>query len=309
MDVNRATRHPPRAIFEREDTDFTPWLEDNIDYLTDALDISLTIVEREKETPTGLSIDLYVEEEDGERDGIIECQIEPSDHDHLGKLLTYLSTFESELAIWIVREPRYEHKKTIEWLNESTDKFFYLVKVEAIEVNGSMAPLFTPISAPSPTAKEVGETIREPSERDLKQERFWETLFERTPDDFDLFSNISAKQQGWLSKAAPRTGVKYRYRVRNDWCDAGLYIDTRDKDLNEEIFDTLLEQSEEIESDLPFEMEWQRVEDSRACRITRRIDSYGLTDDDHWDEIQDEMIDSMRHIQSAFADRIAALDV
>lgn len=309
MEVNRATRHPPREIFDREDTEFTPWLEENIEYLTDALDIELTAVEREKETPTGLSIDLYVEEEDGERDGIIECQIEQSDHDHLGKLLTYLSTFESKLAIWIVREPRYEHKKTIEWLNESTDKYFYLVKIEAIEVENSKAPLFTPISAPSPTAKEVGEKIREVSDRDRKQKRFWEQLFDRTPDEFSLFSNISAKHQGWISKAAPRSGVKYRYRIRNDWCDSGLYIDTQDKDLNEEIFDTLYEQKDIIESELSFEMDWQRVEDSRACRITRKINTGGLNDDNNWKEIQKEMVKSMREIQSAFGERIDKLDV
>lgn len=309
MDVNRAIRHPPREIFDREDTDFTPWLEDNIDYLTDVLDIDISVVDREKDTPTGFSIDLTIEEEDGERDGIIECQIEQSDHDHLGKLLTYSTAFESEIAIWIVREPRYEHKRTIEWLNESTEKFFYLVQLEAIEVEGEKAPLFTPVSVPSPTAKEIGETKREPSERNIKQEEFWTRLLERSSGEFDLFDNIAPKKQGWISKGAGKAGVLYRYRIRENWGDAGIYIDTQDKDLNDEIFDTLYEQREEIENELPFELDWQRLEDSRASRITHRIDGTGLSDEDDWAELQEQMIDQMEQISTAFSSRIQNLDV
>jgi hypothetical protein len=309
MNVNRATRHEPREIFPREDTDFTPWLEDNIDYLTDVLDLTLSVVEREKDTPTGFSIDLAVEEEDGEREGIIECQIEESDHDHLGKVLTYSTAFESEIAIWIVQEPRYEHKKTIEWLNESTEKYFYLIQIEAIKVKGEVAPLFTPISVPSSAAKKIGETKREPSERDLKQEKFWEELLERSSGSFPLFSNISPKQQGWISKGAGKSGVLYRYRIRNDWGDAGIYIDTNDKDLNEEIFDTLYEERDEIEDGLPFELDWQRLEDSRACRITHRIDGVGLSDEKNWPKVQEEMIEQMQEISSVFSSRIQNLDV
>lgn len=309
MEINRATRHAPREIFDREDTDFTPWLEENIDYLTDVLDVTLSVVEREKDTPTGFSIDLAVEEEDGDRDGIIECQIEQSDHDHLGKLLTYSTAFESEIAIWIVRDPRYEHKKTIEWLNESTEKYFYLVQVEAIEVKEEMAPLFTPVSVPSSAAKEIGETKREPSERDLRQEKFWRELLDQSSGNFELFSNISPKQQGWISKGAGKAGVVFRYRIRNDWGDAGIYIDTNDKDLNEEIFDTLHEQREEIEKELPFELDWQRLEDSRACRITHRIDGVGLKDEDDWLEIQDKMISQMETTHKVFSNRIQNLDV
>jgi hypothetical protein len=48
-----------------------------------------------------------------------ENQLEKSDHDHLGKLITYLSALEARVAVWIVSEPRPEHTKAITWLNES----------------------------------------------------------------------------------------------------------------------------------------------------------------------------------------------
>lgn len=308
MEFNRATRKHPRVLWEREDTKFTPWLEENIDYLNEELGTSFSVTEREQETPTGLSIDLVVEEEDTAQKGVIECQIEDSDHDHLGKLVTYSTAYESEIAVWIVKEPRYEHEKTIDWLNESTEKYFYLVKIEAIEVDGSLAPLFTPISVPSPATKEIGERKREPSKRESKQERFWEELLEKSEGTLDLFDNISPKQQGWLSKSAGKSGVFYRYRIRNEWADVGIYIGTSEKERNEDIFDRLSERQETIEEAFGDELDWQRIEDSKACRIVYLVsDDAGLPDRDEWDAIQNDLIKNMKRLHGAFDAQISDL--
>jgi len=306
-DFHRARRVPPRRLWGREDTEFTPWLEENIDYLNEELDISLTVTEREQDTPSGFSIDLAVTEEDSGRDGVIECQIEESDHDHLGKLLAYTTSFDSEVGLWIVRSPRYEHKKTIEWLNEGTEKYFYLVQIEGIEVDGELAPLFTPVVVPSPAAKEIGEKKREPKERELKQEQFWTELLERSEGEFDLFSNVSPKQQGRISKSAGKSGVKYRYRLRNDWADVGLYINTRTKEKNEEIFHQLKQQSEEIEESFGEELNWLRLEDKNACRIVYQVTDRGLNNEDEWEEIQEEMLEHMQRVYQAFDDPISSL--
>jgi hypothetical protein len=307
-DLPRAVRHAPRELFSREDTEFTPWLEDNIDRISETLDLSLTVIERERDTPTGFSVDLFVEDEDSGQEGVIECQLEPTDHDHLGKLLAYSTAFDTDLVIWVVRDARYEHEKTIDWLNESTEKYFHLVKIEAIEIAGEMAPLFTPLASPSPEVKEIGETKREPSDRDKKQERFWTELLDRS-GDFTLFDNITPKKASYLTKGAGVSGVKYIYRIRNGWGDSGLYIDVGDKELNGEVFDELHAEREEIESELDHEVEWHRLEDSRACRITLKFDSYGLEDDDHWPQVQNDMIEAMKEVHSVFGPKIEKLSV
>lgn len=307
--IPRAIRRSPRELFDREDTEFTPWLEENIDRLSRTLDLTLTVIERERDTPTGFSADLFVEEEDSGQEGVIECQLETTDHDHLGKLLAYSTAFETDLVIWVVRDARYEHEKAIEWLNESTEKFFHLVKIEAIEIGGEIAPLFTPLAAPSPEVKEIGESKREPSDREKRQERFWADLLERTPRGFTLFDNISPKQQGHIDKGAGVSGIKYRYRIRNNWGDSGLYIDFGEKDLNEEVFDELYDQRDSIESELEYEIEWQRLEDSRACRITIKFDSYGFQDEEHWSQLQDVMVEAMQDIHFVFGPKIEELSV
>jgi len=81
-------------------------------------------------------VDLVAEDDSGNL-VIIENQLERSNHDHLGKLITYLTALEAKVAIWIVREPRPEHVKAVAWLNETSSAAFYLVKVEAIQIGES----------------------------------------------------------------------------------------------------------------------------------------------------------------------------
>jgi hypothetical protein len=83
----------------------------------------------------------------------IENQLERSNHDHLGKLLTYLAAYEASTAIWIVAEPRAEHVKAVAWLNDSSQANVYLLKVEAVRIGDSTpAPLLTKLVGPSPEA-------------------------------------------------------------------------------------------------------------------------------------------------------------
>lgn len=307
MDIPKAVRKDPDAIWDRE-LDFTEWLDENIDRLNETLGTSFTVTAREKQTPTGFSIDLVVEDEDERKDGIIECQFGSSDHDHLGKLLTYVTAFEADIAVWVVREPRYEHEKTVQWLNETSDKDFYLVTIETIEVAGSEAPLFTPVSVPSPVAKDIGEEKSEASERDLLQEQFWEDLLEQSNNRFSLFKTISPKQQGWIGKGGTGIGgVAYTYLIRNDWAGIELYIDAGSAEQNEEIFEGLKAQAAEIEDEFGAELDWQKLEDKRACRIRKQVAESGLRDEDEWDWIQEEMVDAMVRFEDAIGKRIQSL--
>ncbi len=87
--IGKIKRVKLREVWRHEAKDFTTWLQDNIEILNDILDVTLSSAEREQ-SAGAFSIDL-VAEDDGGSLVVIENQLEKSNHDHLGKVITYLT--------------------------------------------------------------------------------------------------------------------------------------------------------------------------------------------------------------------------
>ena len=173
--IGKIKRVKLREVWKHEAKDFTTWLQDNIEILNDTLDLSLGNAEREQSAGT-FSIDL-VAEDDGGNFVVIENQLEKSNHDHLGKVITYLTSIGARTAVWIVADARPEHINAINWLNESTSADFYLIKLEAIKIDNSpAAPLFTLIVGPSIEGKQIGKTKKDLGERGKLRLEFWTKL-------------------------------------------------------------------------------------------------------------------------------------
>lgn len=108
-----------RDVWPNEATDFTPWLAENISLLSDVTGLSLEVIEQE--SPVGsFSLDVLAQDTDTDTYTVIENQLEDTNHDHLGKLLTYAAGKDAKNIIWIVKAAREEHKAAIEWLNNNT---------------------------------------------------------------------------------------------------------------------------------------------------------------------------------------------
>ncbi len=299
-----------REIWKNEANDFTRWLEENIEILNDSLDLSLSVIEREKSAGT-FAVDLLAEDNDRNK-VIIECQLEKTDHDHLGKVLTYLTNLEAKTAIWICSNPRPEHVKAITWLNEVTpaDVSFYLVRVEGVRIGESPpAPLFSVICAPSEEAKEVGQEKKEFAERYKKRLEFWTHLFAKCKQRTKLHANISPSKDNWLGTGAGKSGLAYNYVITMSRVAVELYID-KGKDaeeINKQIFDALYAKKDEIESQFGGSLNWDRVEGRRLCRIRWTCNEAGLKNKDKWDYLQDKMIDAMIRLEKALKNHIGRL--
>ena len=169
--IGKIERVGLREVWKHEALDFTKWLQENIDVLNDVVDLNLENLEREHSVGN-FNVDLIAEDGNG-NSVIIENQLGKSDHDHLGKLITYLVGLSAKAAIWIISDPRPEHISAITWLNESSSANFYLVKLEAIKIGeSSPAPLLTLIVAPSEEGKEIGTTKKEIAERYSIRQKF-----------------------------------------------------------------------------------------------------------------------------------------
>lgn len=100
-----------RSVWSHEAHDFSKWLgeEENLAKLSE--EIGIDIVLEELESPVGgFSVDLFATEDGTGRKIIIENQLEETNHDHLGKIITYASGKDAEVLIWIVKHARDEHR-------------------------------------------------------------------------------------------------------------------------------------------------------------------------------------------------------
>jgi len=301
MTIGKIRRVPVREVWVGEAKDFTPWLENNIEQLNESLGLSLSIMEREKRVGD-FYVDLLAVDSNGDK-VIIECQLEETNHDHLGKLLVYLSNLEAKSAIWICLEPRPEHTRAINWLNEFApqDISFYLVQVQTIRIeNSPPAPLFTKICAPSEQTREIGEEKEEFAERHLKRIEFWKQLLEKANSKTKLHSRTSPSKANWISTGV-RPGLWYNYWITYSSAGIELYID-KGKDaseLNRKAFQVFFSNKEKIESDFGEGLEWDCRENIRKCSIKWTLNEGGLKDEDKWSYIQDKLIDAMIRLDNA----------
>jgi len=304
--VGKLRRVPLREVWGHEAAEFTTWLEENIDVLNDVLDFTLSGVEREK-SAGDFSVDLVGEDESGNA-VVIENQLEKSDHNHLGKVLTYLSMLDARAAVWIVSRPRPEHVKAITWLNEATSTPFYLIQVEAVQIGESpAAPLLTKIVGPSEESRTAGETKKELSERHEIRERFWTLLLEQAKKKTPLHAAISPGRVNWIGTS--RNGLWWNYSIRRHETQAELYIDRPDADRNLAIFDRLSANKDDIEAAFGGPLEWQRLEGKRACRIRYCVMTGGWRDEDKWTEIIASVVDAMIRLEKALSPHIKALKI
>ena len=187
-----------RDIWEYETNDFTPWLADNLNYISDAIGIPLDLVKTEASVER-FSADILARAPDGEF-AIIENQLESSDHSHLGQTLAYLAGFGARTAVWVARDFEEEHLAAIRWLNANTaaEFSFFAVRVWAAKVGDSPpSPRFDVLELPSDWDDEIraaaqanrdAPAVAQPSREGLSarggfNRDFWTHHADRYPDD------------------------------------------------------------------------------------------------------------------------------
>jgi hypothetical protein len=301
MAISRLQKIPLRELWKHEAHGFTHWLSENLDFLGEVIGFKLSLVELEASAGP-FSADILAEDTDGNY-VIIENQLEQTNHDHLGKLITYLSNLEAKKAIWITSSPRPEHEKAVHWLNETlpADTAFYLLKIEAFRINNSdPAPFITIVAGPSPESKQAGDKKKELAERHMVRLEFWKELLEKAKIATPNFANRSPSKDNWISTGAGKSGFSYGYVVRMDDAQIELYIDRGDADTNKKLFEAIFTRRELIEKAFGRTLEWQRLDERRGCRIRHVFSGSGLQNREKWPDLQNEMIKTMADFQRVF---------
>lgn len=296
--IGRLQRVPLREVWKHEAWDFTTWLEENIDLLEEELGLTFSTVEREQSAGS-FSVDLVAEDGDGNT-VIIENQLEKSDHDHLGKLITYLAAFNAQTAIWIVSEPRPEHTAAVAWLNQSTPASFYLIKMEAVQIGESRpAPLLTLIVGSSPETRAVATTKHEIKEEHERKLEFWSGLLDYAKSKTNLHADSVPGRGTWMFGESGIPGVFLNYIVRIDDGRVEFFIGTGDYECNRRVFESLISARTEVEAQIG-SLRWDRRDNREVCKIEMPASTKGYRHREDWPEVYEAMVDAMIRFESAF---------
>jgi hypothetical protein len=157
--IGRLEQVDLRRCWEREDTEFTPWLAEgeNIRVLGEALGLELEVHAQEANVGP-FRADILCREMRTDAYVLIENQLERTDHTHLGQLMTYAAGLKAAYIVWIAQTITDEHRAALEWLNEITAEgfHFFAVEVEVWRIGDSaMAPRFNVVCKPNEWARSV----------------------------------------------------------------------------------------------------------------------------------------------------------
>jgi hypothetical protein len=158
IQLSKLVRVPLREVWKHEALNFTQWLAlpENIQQLGEV--IGVEFIDTQSEVGVGqFYVDILARDEN-DRKVVIENQLEPTNHDHLGKIITYAAGLQADIVVWIVERAREEHEQAINWLNENTTEHanFFLLQIEAWKIGDSApAPRFNIIAKPNDWAKHV----------------------------------------------------------------------------------------------------------------------------------------------------------
>ena len=292
-----------------EASDFTPWLANNISELGMALGLELELRQREADVG-GYSLDILATDLNRDRPVVIENQLETTDHDHLGKLLTYAAGFDANVVVWLTREFRDEHRQALDWLNQRTgeDTQFFGVVVELWKIDESRpAPHFNLVAAPNDWRKESVTRAAEretgnPSSKGERYRVFFQRLIDSLREDHRFTTAQLGQAQNWYSFSSGY-GRMFKYSAsftRQHQARIEVYIDPGDASDSRVLFDSLKEQKESIESALGYVFDWQPLEGKQACRITTDRDGTIDDSDDVLEEIHDWMVKRLLSFRRVF---------
>ena len=305
MQFGKITRLKPTEIWEKEAYNFTPWLADNIHALGEVLGMELEL--KEKEAAVGeFSLDLLAKDLGTGHIVIIENQLKQTDHDHLGKLLTYAAGFNASAVVWVAEHVRDEHRQALEWLNQRTDEetLFFGVVIEVIRIDDSKpAYVFKPVVSPSEWQKtrkrQAGATITEKGEL---YRNYFQQLIDELREKHNYTNAKVGQPQNWYAFSAGASGVSYNATfVQGEKVRTELYIDFGDIEKNKALFNYLHDRKEEIHANFGGELAWEPLEEKRASRISVYRDGSIEADPAELVEIKDWHVDTLIKLKHSLA--------
>ncbi|MEA5424282.1 hypothetical protein [Synechococcus sp. CCY9202] len=289
-----------RQAWAHEAHSFTPWLAENLNRLSAALGIPLEL-EGQEVSVGSFSADLLARNPQDGSLVLIENQLEQTDHNHLGQILTYLAGLEAQVIIWIASDFRDPHLSAINWLNDHTvDPFaFFAVQVKAVRIGDSaIAPLFEVVAKPNGWDRQLQQQVASKTGElsDLGQFRlaFWSHLLELYPDQKAWGPADAASSRWYPLKNSSLVVVTYISVYR-----CGIFVRGRRGQELEESKQLLLSHQDELEKRLGVP-----ISDSEGYGLTQSLEA-NARDPSTWPDLAAWLVSRLKIYVEALEDIVS----
>jgi hypothetical protein len=302
-----------RRLWTHEAKNFTPWLAqpENMARLSAAIGVGLE-VENTEVACGPYAADILARTTSGAY-VVIENQLEKTNHDHLGKAITYAAVLGAQAIVWIAAEFTEEHKKALDWLNDnSVDMLgFFGVQPELWSIDGSRPALrFNVLSRPAEVVRQANaqKASSEISESRQLQLAWWTAFRDALAATKAVPSLQTPRPQHWYDVTMGRTGF-YVQNVASTYepkMGVRLYLSARHG--GAQALEKLLAEKATIEAEIGASLLWdanpeavdKTVSISREAHIERR---------DQWPEYCKWMVEMTVRFRTAFGLRIRSLEL
>jgi len=264
-----------REVWKHEATDFSAWLvkPENLDVLAEQLGIEIEPIGTEVSVGR-FKIDILAREPNTNEQIIIENQLEPTNHDHLGKVITYAAGIDARYLIWIVKDVLPEHLKAIEWLNDHLDDAIrcFLIRIEVWKIGTSMpAPRFEIISVKNAWVASVKKATSSVglSPLQVRQFDFWTSFSEFLLVKDSAIKHHKAAAQHWMtfSMGNHTANIAVTINTVKNRLATELYISN-----NKSFYSYLRDNEDELSSAFGTQLDWFEANIASGFRVFNEVD-------------------------------------
>jgi hypothetical protein len=300
-----------RNHWEHEAHQFTPWLADQIEAerasdVENVLGLDLEVIEREKRVGR-YKVDIFARTLEDSRNVVIENQLEDSDHDHLGKAISYAAGLDADIIVWIAPKFNDEHIDAVQWLNKNSREGvdLFAIRLEVWRIDDSKpAVRFNAVEEPSEWQEKAKRSDSDLTETKKLQEDFWTAVRDRIQSIDTPLRPRKPRPHHWYNNPIGKAGFTLQFTTNT--VENNLYCQLIIRD-DAEAYQQLESEKDEIEAEMDEALIWRPPEnaqgDSNRSKITLRR-SGKLSNRDDWEEYSDWVIDRGERFHDVFYDRV-----
>lgn len=313
--LERLEKVPLRDAWEREDTDFTPWLAqaDNVGLLGEAVGLELEVLGQEERVGP-FRADIFCQDVRSGAKVLIENQLEGTDHGHLGQLLTYAAGLEAVYIVWIARTFTDEHRAALDWLNDITgeDFHFFGLEIELWRIGDSApAPKFNLVSKPNEWTKSAKAAVSSPlgpgAEMLNLWESFWGALHAWVAENEPSFEIPGGGRASWVRYSMDGLAGCHTFMslvVRGGKVMVGLNLTG---DPTQTRYEGLLARKAEVEREIGHTLKWTHTPGQKKAYIAAEYPK-DISKRETWPEVFRFFCDTVPKFLEVFGTELAGID-